>query len=207
MTAIARSVPGFSLKRAVLAVLAALSLTSCGINSVPTAEEQVNAAWGNLQADLQRRADLVPNLVATVKGYAQQEKTVLTEVTEARAKATSIQLNAGDLNDPAKVKAFADAQNQLGGSLGRLIATFEAYPDLKSNQNFLALQDQLEGTENRINASRRDYNEAVRQYNTLIRTFPTAIGAKVFYGAKPKVPFEASAAAQQAPTVNFGDGS
>lgn len=207
MTAIARSVPGFSLKRAVLAVLAALSLTSCGINSVPTAEEQVNAAWGNLQADLQRRADLVPNLVATVKGYAQQEKTVLTEVTEARAKATSIQLNAGDLNDPAKVKAFADAQNQLGGSLGRLIATFEAYPDLKSNQNFLALQDQLEGTENRINASRRDYNEAVRQYNTLIRTFPTAIGAKVFYGAKPKVPFEASAAAQQAPTVNFGNGS
>jgi LemA protein len=207
MTAIARTVPGFSLKRAFLAVLAAISLTSCGINSVPTSEEQVNAAWGNLQADLQRRADLVPNLVATVKGYAQQEKSVLTEVTEARAKATSIQLNAGDLNDPAKVKAFADAQNQLGGSLGRLIATFEAYPDLKSNQNFLALQDQLEGTENRINASRRDYNEAVRQYNTLIRTFPTAIGARIFYGAKPKVPFEASAAAQQAPTVNFGNAS
>lgn len=207
MTAIARSAPGSAIARAVLAVLAALSLASCGINSVPTAEEQVNAAWGNLQADLQRRADLVPNLVATVKGYAQQEKTVLTQVTEARAKATSIQLNASDLNDPAKVKAFADAQNQLGGSLGRLIATFEAYPDLKSNQNFLALQDQLEGTENRINASRRDYNEAVRQYNTLIRTFPTAIGAKVFYGAKPKVPFEAAASAQQAPTVNFGNGS
>jgi LemA protein len=186
-----------------LAPFAALSLAGCGINSVPTADEQVNAAWGNLQADYQRRADLIPNLVNTVKGYAQQEKTVLTEVTEARAKASSIQLNAGDLSDPAKVQAFQNAQNQLGGSVGRLLATFEAYPDLKSNQNFLALQDQLEGTENRINASRRDYNETVRQYNTLIRTFPTAIGAKVFYGAKPKVPFEAAAGAQQAPSVNF----
>ena len=186
-----------------LAPLATLSLAGSGLNSVPTAEEQVNAAWGNLQADYQRRSDLIPNLVNTVKGYAQQEKTVLTEVTEARAKATSIQLNAGDLSDPAKVQAFQNAQGQLGGSLGRLLATFEAYPDLKSNQNFLALQDQLEGTENRINASRRDYNEAVRAYNTRIRTFPDAIGAKIFYGAKPKVPFEAAAAAQQAPTVNF----
>jgi len=203
MTALARSAPAFPLKRAFLAVLAALSLASCGINSVPTADEQVKAAWGNLQADYQRRADLIPNLVNTVKGYAQQEKTVLTQVTEARAKASSIQLNAGDLSDPAKVQAFQNAQAQLGGSLGRLLATFEAYPDLKSNQNFLALQDQLEGTENRIEVSRRDYNEAVRQYNTLIRTFPTAIGAKVFYGAKPKVPFEAAAAAQTAPSVNF----
>jgi LemA protein len=190
-----------------LAPLAAFSLAGCGLNSVPTAEEQVNAAWGNLQADYQRRADLVPNLVNTVKGYAQQERTVLTQVTEARAKATSIQLNAGDLDDPAKVQAFQNAQTQLSGSLGRLLATFEAYPDLKSNQNFLALQDQLEGTENRINASRRDYNEAVRSYNTRIRTFPDAIGAKVFYGSKPKVPFEAAAAAQQAPTVNFGNAS
>ena len=186
-----------------LAPLAAISLAGCGINSVPTAEEQVNAAWGNLQADYQRRADLIPNLVATVKGYAQQEKTVLTQVTEARAKATSIQLNAGDLSDPAKVQAFANAQGQLSGSLGRLLASFEAYPDLKSNQNFLALQDQLEGTENRIEVARRDYNDEVRKYNTLIRTFPTAIGAKVFYGAKPKVPFEAAAAAQQAPSVDF----
>jgi LemA protein len=203
MTAFARFSPAFSLKGTVLAVVAALALTGCGLNSVPTAEEQVNASWGNLQADYQRRADLVPNLVNTVKGYAQQERTVLTQVTEARAKASSIQLNAGDLSDPAKVQAFQNAQAQLGGSLGRLLATFEAYPDLKSNQNFLALQDQLEGTENRINASRRDYNEAVRSYNTRIRTFPDAIGAKVFYGAKPKVPFEAAAAAQQAPTVNF----
>lgn len=190
-----------------LAPLAAVSLAGCGINSVPTADEQVNAAWGNLQADYQRRSDLIPNLVATVKGYAQQEKTVLTQVTEARAKATSVQLNAGDLSDPAKVQAFQTAQTQLGGSIGRLLASFEAYPDLKSNQNFLALQDQLEGTENRIEVSRRDYNEAVRQYNTLIRTFPTAIGAKVFYGAKPKVPFEAAAVAQRAPTVTFGNGS
>jgi LemA protein len=186
-----------------VAPLAALSLAGCGLNSVPTAEEQVNAAWGNLQADYQRRADLVPNLVNTVKGYATQERTVLTQVTEARAKASSIQLNASDLSDPAKVQAFQNAQGQLSGSLGRLLATFEAYPDLKSNQNFLALQDQLEGTENRINVSRRDYNEAVRAYNTRIRTFPDAIGAKIFYGAKPKVPFEAAAAAQTAPTVNF----
>jgi LemA protein len=203
MTAIAHISPIAALQRAALALFAAFALASCGLNSVPTAQEQVNAAWGNLQADYQRRADLVPNLVATVKGYATQERTVLTDVTNARARATSIQLNAGDLNDPAKVKAFADAQNQLGGSLGRLLATFEAYPDLKSNQNFLALQDQLEGTENRINASRRDYNEAVRAYNTRIRTFPDAIGAKIFYGAKPKVPFEAAAKAQEAPTVNF----
>src|SRR3954454_6085993 len=186
-----------------LAPLAALSLAGCGINSVPTAEEQVNNKWGDLQADYQRRADLVPNLVATVKGYAQQEKSVLTEVTEARAKATSIQLKADDLDDPAKVQAFQNAQNQLGGSLGRLLATFEAYPDLKSNQNFLTLQAQLEGTENSILVARRDYNASVQGYNTRIRTFPDAIGAKIFYGAKPKVPFEAAAGAQTAPKVDF----
>jgi LemA protein len=184
----------------ILAPLAALSLAGCGLNSVPTAEEQVNAAWGNLQADYQRRSDLIPNLVATVKGYAQQEKTVLIEVTQARAGATSVKLSGDDLSDPAKMKAFADAQNRVTLSLQRLQ---EAYPDLKSNANFLALQDQLEGTENRINASRRDYNGAVQAYNTRIRTFPDAIGAKVFYGAKPKVPFEASAGAQTAPSVNF----
>src|SRR3954470_23898809 len=186
-----------------VAPLAAVSLTGCGINSVPTAEEQVNASWGNLQADYQRRADLIPNLVATVKGYAQQEKTVLTEVTQARAGANSVKLSADDLSDPAKVQAFENAQARLSSAIIPLQRLQEAYPDLKSNQNFLALQDQLEGTENRINASRRDYNEAVQQYNTLIRTFPDAIGAKIFYGAKPKVPFEAAAAAQQAPTVDF----
>ena len=186
-----------------LAPLAAMSLAGCGLNSVPTAEENVNAKWGDLQADYQRRSDLIPNLVATVKGYAQQEKSVLVEVTEARASATRIQLSPGDLSDPQKVNAFNEAQNRLTQAIIPLQRLQEAYPDLKSNQNFLALQDQLEGTENRINASRRDYNEEVRQYNTLIRTFPTAIGAKVFYGAKPKVPFEAAAAAQTAPTVTF----
>ena len=189
------------------APLAALSLAGCGINSVPTAEEQVNAKWGDLQADYQRRADLIPNLVATVKGYAQQEKSVLIGVTQARADATAVHLSAADLSDPAKVKAFNDAQSRLTQAIIPLQRLQEAYPDLKSNQNFMALQDQLEGTENRIEISRRDYNEVVRQYNTLIRTFPTAIGAKVFYGAKPKVPFEAAAAAQTAPPVNFGNAS
>lgn len=185
------------------APLAALALSGCGLNSVPTAEEQVNAAWANVQSEYQRRADLIPNLVNTVKGYATQEREVLIEVTEARARASSIQLNADDLSDPAKVQAFANAQGQLGGSLGRLLATFEAYPDLKSNQNFLTLQSQLEGTENSILVSRRDYNETVRQYNTRIRTFPDAIGAKIFYGAKAKVPFEAAAGSEAAPTVDF----
>jgi LemA protein len=191
------------LRRFLLIPLIAVGLAGCGLNSVPTAEERVNAAWGNLQADYQRRADLIPNLVRTVERYAQQERQVLTEVTNARARASSIQLSADDLSDPAKVQAFEQAQGQVGSSLGRLLVTFERYPDLKSNQNFLALQDQLEGTENRINASRRDYNEAVQAYNTRIRTFPDAIGARIFYGAKPKVPFQASAAAQEAPRVDF----
>ena len=183
-----------------LAPVAAFSLAGCGLNSVPTAEEQVNAKWANLQADYQRRSDLIPNLVATVKGYAKQESNVLIAVTQARADAGRVKLSASDLDDPAKVKAFNDAQGRLTFTLQRLQ---EAYPDLKSNANFLALQDQLEGTENLINASRRDYNESVQAYNTRIRTFPDAIGARIFYGAKPKVPFEASAAAQEAPKVDF----
>jgi len=186
-----------------LAPLAACSLAGCGLNSVPTADENVKAKWGDLQADYQRRADLIPNLVATVKGYAAQEKTVLIEVTQARASATSIKLSTDDLSDPAKVQAYENAQARLSSAIIPLQRLQENYPDLKSNQNFLALQDQLEGTENRINASRRDYNDAVQQYNTLIRTFPSAIGAKVFYGAKPKVPFEATSGAQSAPTVSF----
>ena len=186
-----------------LTPLAAFSLAGCGINSVPTAEEQVNAQWANLQADYQRRADLIPNLVNTVKGYAQQEKTVLIEVTQARANATSVKLSGDDLSDPAKVQAFENAQARLSAAIIPLQRLQEAYPDLKSNANFLALQDQLEGTENRINASRRDYNTSVQAYNTRIRTFPDAIGAKIFYGAKPKVPFQASTQAQEAPTVDF----
>lgn len=187
-----------------MAPLAAVSLSGCGINSVPTAEENAKAKWGNVQADYQRRADLIPNLVETVKGYAKQEKDTLTAVTEARAKASSIQVSAADLSDPAKVAAFQQAQGALSQSLGRLLATAEAYPDLKSNQNFLALQSQLEGTENRINISIKDYNEAVQSYNTTIRTFPDAIGAKIFYGAKPMESFKATAPnADRAPEVKF----
>lgn len=187
-----------------LTPLAALSLSACGINSVPTAEENAKAKWANVQADYQRRADLIPNLVETVKGFAKQEQSTLTAVVEARAKATSIQLSANDLSDPAKVAAFQQAQTQLSGSLGRLLATVEAYPELKSNANFLALQSQLEGTENRINISTKDYNEAVQAYNTTIRTFPDAIGAKIFYGAKPMETFKATAPnADRAPTVKF----
>ena len=189
---------------ALLAPLAMLSLSACGVNSVPTAEENAKAKWANVQADYQRRADLIPNLVETVKGYAKQEQGTLVAVTEARAKATSIQVSAADLNDPAKVAAFQQAQGALSQSLGRLLATAEAYPDLKSNQNFLALQSQLEGTENRINVSTKDYNEAVQAYNTTIRTFPDAIGAKIFYGAKPMTTFKATAPnADRAPEVKF----
>jgi LemA protein len=187
-----------------LAPLAAISLAGCGINSVPTAEENAKAKWANVQADYQRRADLIPNLVETVKGFAKQESTVLTQVTEARAKASSIQVTQADLSDPAKVAQFQQAQTALSGSLGRLLATAEAYPDLKSNANFLALQSQLEGTENRINVSVKDYNTAVQSYNTTIRTFPDAIGAKIFYGAKPMVTYQATAPnADRAPTVKF----
>ena len=160
---IARCIKGTSDDRVrrlgLLAPLAAFSLAGCGLNSVPTAEEQVNAKWGNLQADYQRRADLIPNLVETVKGYAKQESSVLIAVTQARADAGRVKLSPADLDDPAKVKAFNDAQGRLTQAIIPLQRLQEAYPDLKSNANFLALQDQLEGTENRINASRRDYNE------------------------------------------------
>ena len=182
---------------------AALSLAGCGLNSVPTAEEQVNAAWGNLQADYQRRADLIPNLVATVKGYATQEKTVLTEVTNARADATRVQLNASDLSDPAKVQAFNEAQGRLTQAIIPLQRLQEAYPDLKSNRT--SSRFRISSKEPRTESTPRAVTTttAVQAYNTRIRTFPDAIGAKIFYGAKPKVPFEAAAAAQTAPTVNF----
>ncbi len=186
-----------------IAPLAALSLAGCGINSIPTAEENVNAKWANVQSEYQRRNDLIPNLVATVKGYAKQESSVLIEVTQARADAGRVQLSAADLDDPAKVRAFNDAQNRVTQAIIPLQRLQEAYPDLKSNQNFLTLQSQIEGTENSILVSRRDYNEAVQGYNTRIRTFPDAIGAKIFYGAKPKVPFEAAAGSDKAPKVDF----
>jgi LemA protein len=188
-----------------LAPLAALSLAGCGLNSVPTAEENVNAKWANVQSEYQRRNDLIGNLVETVKGYAKQEKDVLVGVTEARSRATGTQLSAADLSDPAKVRAYNEAQSSLSSSLNVLRgpAIFEAYPELKSNENFLTLQSQIEGTENSILVARNDYNEAVRGYNTRIRTFPDAIGAKIFYGAKPKVPFEAAAGSDKAPKVDF----
>jgi LemA protein len=196
--------PFRSIMARLMVLTMALSLAGCGLNSVPTAEETAKARWADVQNEYQRRADLVPNLVATVKGYAAQEKSVLIGVTEARAKATSIQVSADDLTNPAKIQQFGAAQGELSQALGRLLMVTENYPDLKSNQNFLALQSQLEGTENRITIARRDYNEAVRAYNTRIRTFPDAIGAKIFYGAKPMAPFEATTpGAQTAPTVSF----
>jgi LemA protein len=194
-----------SVGRAMLALGIALTLSACGINSIPTKEEAVNAAWGEVENQYQRRSDLIPNLVATVQGFAKQEQDVLVGVTEARARATSVQLSADDLTDPAKVAAFQQAQDGLSSALSRLMVVVERYPELKSDQNFLALQSQLEGTENRIAIARRDFNESVRAYNTEIRTFPAIIAAKTIYGAQPKEPFRATTAgAEQAPTVSFG---
>ena len=189
-----------------LPLMGALALSACGINSVPTAEEAAKAKWADVQAQYQRRANLIGNLVATVKAAGKQEQETLTRVTEARAKASSIQVNATDLNDPAKVAQYQQAQAQLSQGLGRLLATVEAYPDLKTNENFLQLQSQLEGTENRIAVAIRDYNEAVQAYNTRIRTFPDAIGAKLIHGAKPMTPFQATTpGAEEAPKVDFGN--
>jgi LemA protein len=181
-----------------------LALSGCGYNTIPTLEEEARAKWSEVQAQYQRRADLIPNLVATVQGYAKQEKDVFTSVTEARAKATQIKVDPSSLTDPEKVKQFQEAQAQLSGALGRLLAVSEAYPDLKSNANFLALQSQLEGTENRINVARRDYIQAARDFNLSLRTFPTLLWAKtVFAGTKPLAEFTASEAAQSAPKVKF----
>jgi LemA protein len=191
--------------RVVLAVIGiGLTVSACGYNTIPTLQEQAKARWSDVQNQYQRRADLIPNLVTTVQGYAAQEKNVLTAVVEARAQATKITVNADDLTDPEKLKAFAAAQNQLTGALGRLLAVSENYPDLKSNANFLALQSQLEGTENRIAVARRDYIEAVRTYNTALRTFPTVIWAKTFFtDAKPMAEFTANEGAEKPPVVKF----
>ena len=190
---------------AVMTILAiGLTLSACGYNTIPTLEEQAKARWADVQNQYQRRADLIPNLVATVQGYAAQEKNVLTAVIEARAKATQVKIDVSQLTDPEKLKAFQDAQNQLTGALGRLLAVSENYPDLKSNANFLALQSQLEGTENRIAVARRDYIEAVRAYNTALRTFPTVIWAKTaFSGNKPMAEFTATEGAEKPPQVKF----
>ena len=186
------------------AVLLGLTVAGCGYNTIPTYEEQAKAKWADVQNNYQRRADLIPNLVATVQGFAKQEREVLTAVVEARAKATQVKLDVSQLTDPDKVKQFQDAQNQLSGALGRLLAVSENYPELKSNQNFLALQSQLEGTENRITVARRDYIEAVRLYNTELRTFPGLLWAATFFRAnKPMAEFTASESADKPPQVKF----
>ncbi|OYX71045.1 MAG: LemA family protein [Caulobacter sp. 32-67-35] len=190
--------------RIALVVSLAAGLAGCGVNTIPTQDEATKTAWAEVQNQYQRRADLVPNLVATVKGYAAQEKDVLVAVTEARASATQVKVDASTITDPAAFEKYAAAQDQLSGVLGRLMMIQEQYPDLKSNQNFMALQSQLEGTENRIAIARRDYNQTAQTYNTTLRTFPSILWAKTMYsGQKPAVLFQATAAAQSAPTVNF----
>jgi LemA protein len=192
--------------KSLLLTTAALSLASCGINSVPTAEENAKAKWADVQAAFQERANLIPNLANIVKGAAAQENKTLTEVIAARARATSpnIQVNPDDLANPAKMAAFQAAQNQLSGSLSRLLVSVEQYPQLKSQEGYLKLQDQLEGQENRVRITLRDYNEAVRGYNTTIRTFPDIIGAKIIHGAQPMIPYQATTqGAESAPKLDM----
>ena len=191
-------------KIAIFVPLLGLLLAGCGINTIPTYEEQAKAKWSDVQNQYQRRADLIPNLVETVKGYAQQERSVLEAVTNARARATSNQVTADTVTDPETFKKFQEAQAELTGALGRLLAISENYPDLKSNQNFLALQSQIEGTENRIAVARRDYIEAVRLYNTELKTFPGVIWASTYYkGNKPMQTFTVAEDVQKPPPVKF----
>lgn len=182
-----------------------LMLTACGVNSIPTAEEQAKAKWADVQNQYQRRADLVGNLVETVRGFANQERDVLTQVTEARASATRVTISPDQLDDPEAMRRFAEAQGRLSSAIIPLQRMQEAYPELRSNELFQTLMSQLEGTENRITVARRDYNEAVRAYNTEIRTFPSIIGARVIYGSQPMQPFEAQEGAETAPRVDFGN--
>nr|MEA2797533.1 LemA protein [Phenylobacterium sp.] len=192
------------LARVALIVLAPLIVAGCGVNTIPTKEEAAKAQWAEVQNQYQRRSDLIPNLVATVKGYAAQEKSTLVEVTQARASATQVKVDASTITNPAQFQQYAQAQDRLSGVLGRLMLIQERYPDLKSNQNFIALQSQLEGTENRIAIARRDYNGSVQDFNTTLRTFPQILYAKTMYsGSKPMVLFSATTQAQTAPTVSF----
>src|SRR6201981_1509416 len=189
-------------------LLAGLSLllAGCGVNNIPSYEESAKAQWSQVLNQYQRRADLIPNLVETVKGYAAQERQVLEEVTNARARATQVQLQIPPdiVNNPEAFKRFQEAQAQLPGALGRLLAVSERYPDLKSNQNFLALQSQLEGTENRIAVARKDYIDAVQKYNTTLRTIPSRWVAAMFYpDAKVKETFSATPDEQKTPQVKF----
>jgi LemA protein len=193
---------GKRIARAALILVAPLLLAACGYNTIPTQQVKAQQAWAEVQNQYQRRSDLIPNLVNTVKGYAAQEKSVLVEVTEARASATQVKVDASTLTDPAKFQQYQQAQDKLSGVLGRLMMIQEQYPQLKSNENFLALQSQLEGTENRISIARRDYNQAVADYNTTLRTFPQMIWASLQH-AQPMQLFSATASAQSAPTVSF----
>jgi LemA protein len=191
---------------AVFAALAvAFSLAGCGVNTIPTYEQSAKAAWAEVLNQYKRRSDLIPNLVESVKGFAEQERKVLTDVVEARAKATSMQVPADILNNPEAMKRFQDAQNTLGGALRQLLAVVERYPDIKSGQNFLALQSQIEGTENRIAIARRDYINSVRIYNTELVTFPGRIWKWIMYpGSKEMATFDIPAEEMKAPQVNFG---
>ena len=187
------------------AIVASIVLVSaCGVNSIPTAEENAKAKWADVQASFQRRANLVPNLVETVRASAASEQAILTGVTEARANATRITVTPDQLSDPAAMQRFSEAQSRLSAAIIPLQRLQEAYPELRSQQNFSTLMQQLESTENRINISIRDYNEAVRAYNTEIRTFPSVIGARIIYGSDPMVPYQAvTPGAEVAPQVNF----
>jgi LemA protein len=188
-----------------LALLAALFLSGCGVNTIPTLDEQTKAAWSQVLNQYQRRADLIPNLVETVRGYATQERETLTAVVEARAKATQTQIPPDILTNQEAFQRFQQNQDALTGALSRLMVVVERYPDLKSNQNFLQLQAQLEGTENRISVARRDYIQAVQAYNTELRTFPGVIWASLLYrDAKVKENFQAQPGAEQVPRVDFG---
>ncbi|MFD2148438.1 LemA family protein [Mucilaginibacter antarcticus] len=186
---------------AILVVVAAMSLSSCSYNSMVKLDENVKGKWGVVQTQYQRRSDLIPNLVEAVKGAANFEKSTLTAVIEARAKATAIQVDPSKLT-PESIKAFQDAQGQLGSALGRLMVVSEQYPNLKTNENFLGLQAQIEGTENRITVARNDFNTAVQDYNTKIRSFPANLTAKMF-GFAEKGYFQAEAGSDKAPKVKF----
>ena len=190
-----------TISKLLVALVALVSLNSCGYNTMTEKEEAVNKAWSNVENQYQRRSDLIPNLVNTVKGYAQHEQSTLTAVLEARSKATQITVNADDLT-PEKLKEYQAAQGQVTSALGKLLAITEAYPDLKANENFKELQAQLEGTENRISVERRNFNEVVGSYNTYIRKFPQNIVASIF-GFEKRAYFEAEAGSEQAPKVEF----
>ncbi|MEX2167075.1 MAG: LemA family protein [Methyloceanibacter sp.] len=190
--------------RVVCILLASSLLAGCGINTIPTLQEQTKAAWSEVLNQYQRRADVIPNLVETVKGFAEQESKVLTDVVEARAKATQVQLPSDILNNPEAFQKFQEAQNNLSGALGRLLVVVERYPDLKSNQNFLALQSQLEGTENRIGIARRDYITSVRDYNTELRTIPGRWWRALLYpDAEPMQNFTVAEGTTEVPEVKF----